>query len=111
MGITKDWKVIVQHSDLDDMVDIGKVIAPKVISSEMFEFTNKEEAFEKFAELIHTYDEKSYDSKGHSFGALKFYRESEGKDILTYILLHLKGEEYGDATDDDEELINRFLKY
>lgn len=105
----KDWKVIVQHQDLNNR--IGEHNSPAVIATLKFEYDDKESAFKKFGELFNEYEDRSYDWKGHSFGALKFYHDYEesGNDILTYVLLYYKGEEYMEATEEDEELLDNIM--
>lgn len=103
----KDWKIIIQNNDLNER--IGEHSNPKPISTAEIDFDNKEEAFKKFGELFREYSKKSYDWKGHSFGALKFYHGDNNEDILTYVLLHYKGEEYMNATSDESELLKKFI--
>lgn len=104
----KDWKLTVQNQDLDERE--GKHKTPKVIDTKVLEFESKEEAFKNYGELIEEFDKKSYDFKAHSFGACKFYREIDGKNILTYVLLYYKGEEYMNVTEEEQDLLYSFME-
>lgn len=95
--VEKDWKVILSHNDVNERV--GKHQEPKSIDSEYFYFDNKEEAVDKFINVLKYYldlEEKGvvYDWKSHGNAAFKFYHEQNKRDILTYVLLYFQGEEY-----------------
>jgi len=91
----KKWELIICDKDLN--VRIGKHSEPKVIKHNVQEFDTKEELLKEYNKLIDKYMKISYDWKGHSEGALKFYHgcKKEGKDmdILTYLLVYYNGEE------------------
>jgi hypothetical protein len=89
----KDWKIIINHFDLNDRIQIGYGNQPKLINQSIKLFSTKEELLPQYKKLIDKYMKKSYDWKGHSEGAIKFFYEEKGKDIYTLILVHHKDEE------------------
>lgn len=87
----KKWELIICDKDLNQR--IGKHSEPKVINYNVLTFDNKEELMKRYNKLIEEYMEISYDWKGHSEGALKFYHGNNEEDTLTYLLVHYDGEE------------------
>lgn len=89
--MSKKWKLIICDKDLNQR--IGKHKEPKVINHNVLLFNTKEELMKEYKKLIDKYMKISYDWKGHSEGALKFYHGDDNNDILTYLLVHYDGEE------------------
>lgn len=87
----KDWKIIICDKDLN--IRVGKHSTPKVINHKEFLFYSKEELLPEYNKLIKKYIKVSYDWKGHSQGAIKFYHQKGKNDILTQLLVHYKNEE------------------
>jgi len=87
------WDLIICDKDLNVRVGVGEHNEPKVINHSVLKFKTKKELMVKYEELINEYIDKSYDWKCHSEGAMKFYYEKDGMDILTYLLVYHNGEE------------------
>ena len=85
------WDLIICDKDLD--VRVGEHSEPKVINHKVIRFKSKEDLLVEYEKLINEYIKKSYDWKGHSQGAMKFYYEKDGMDILTYLLVYHDGDE------------------
>lgn len=87
----KKWKLIICDKDLNQR--IGEHCDPKVIGYEELLFTTKEEIMKKYKKLIDKYMKISYDFKGHSEGAVKFYHGDGKIDYMTLLLVYYDGEE------------------
>lgn len=85
------WEIIINDFDLNER--IGKHNEPKLIRQNILEFVDKDKTIKEYKKLINKYMKKSYDFKGYSEGAIKFYYEEKSNDILTLILVHCNGEE------------------
>jgi len=85
------WDLIICDKDLN--IRVGKHSEPKVINHSVLKFKTKKELMVKYEALINEYIAKSYDWKGHSEGAMKFYYGKERIDTLTYLLVYHNGEE------------------
>jgi len=87
----KKWELIICNKDLNRR--IGKHNEPKIIDRKTLLFDNKEDLLKEYNKLIDKYMNISYDFKGHSEGAVKFYHGDGKIDILTLLLVHHNGEE------------------
>jgi len=95
--MNKDWKIIINDFDLNKRIQIGCGNEPKLINQKVELYSSKEELLPRYKKLIDKYMKKSYDWKGHSQGAVKFFYEDKGKDIYTLILVHYKNDEVMDG--------------
>lgn len=87
----KKWELIKCDKDMNQR--IGEHQEPLVIDYNVLKFNTKEELMKEYNKLINKYMKISYDWKGHSEGAIKFYY-GEGKiDLQTLLLVYYDGEE------------------
>ena len=89
--MNKKWELIICDKDLNQR--IGKHSEPKVINYNVLTFNTKEELIKRYKKLIDECMDITYDWKGHSEGALKFYHGNDKDDILTYLLVYYDDEE------------------
>lgn len=92
--INKDTKlngftVTEGHLDLNDRV--GNDI--KCIGRNVYKAKSFQDAVNFYRTKFDEYEEKSFDWKGHSAGALKFYWNNGKTDVLTYLKLNYNGHE------------------
>lgn len=85
------WHLIICDKDLN--VRIGEHADPKIIKHRVLSYNDKESLLKAYQRQINKYMKKSYDWKGHSQGAIKFYHGDDKMDILTQLLVYHNGDE------------------
>ena len=85
------WYLIICDKDLNERV--GEHKEPKVINHRVLPYDTKEDLLRVYKKQINKYMKKSYDWKGHSEGAIKFYHGNDQSDILTQLLVYHNGDE------------------